>query len=53
MAKSFREDRDGSSAAPDVHPQLEDKPSRWYGGKRRHFPQQPKGLPANIERFDC
>ena len=33
MAKSFREDRDESSAAPDVHPQLEDKPSRWYGGE--------------------
>jgi hypothetical protein len=25
-------------------PQRDDKPSRWYGGKRRHIPERPRGL---------
>jgi hypothetical protein len=46
----FRQDRDESSAAPHIHEPLDDKPkpSRWYGGKRRTFPQQPKGAYLQI-----
>jgi hypothetical protein len=47
MAKSFREDRDESSAAPNLHEPLDEKP-RWFGGKRRHFPKHPRGQYAKL-----
>jgi hypothetical protein len=46
VSSDFRDDRQ-FEAVPDVHAPLEDddtpKQSRWYGGKRRTFPEHPKG----------
>jgi hypothetical protein len=41
MDSDFRDDRDFSG--PEIHEPLDDKP-RWYGGKRRHIPERPRGL---------
>ena len=45
MGKSvFREDRDNNLDMPELGDKP--KPSRWYGGRRRHIPARPRGFYA-------
>jgi hypothetical protein len=47
MGKSvFREDRDNNLDMPELDDKP--KPSRWYGCRRRTFPQHPRGQYAKL-----
>jgi hypothetical protein len=39
----FKEDRLDNVDLPELDDD-KPKPSRWYGGKRRHIPERPRGL---------